>query len=57
MYAGGLDSHLEAPHVSRVPCILQTVLVALQEELEEEPAMEDIEHESAADKLNAKRVN
>lgn len=30
--------HLKTPHVSRVPCILQAVLVTLQEELEEEPA-------------------
>lgn len=30
--------HLKTPHVSRVPCVLQAVLVALQEELEEEPA-------------------
>ena len=34
----GFHSHLETPHVPWVPCVLQTVLVALQEELEEEPA-------------------
>ncbi len=31
------DDHLEATHVSRVPGILQTVLVALEEELEKVP--------------------
>lgn len=30
-------SHLKTPHVSRVPCVLQAVLVTLEEELEEEP--------------------
>ena len=30
-------SSLESPHVSRVAGVFQTVLVALQEELEEEP--------------------
>lgn len=30
-------SHLKTPHVSRVPGILQAVLVALQEKFEEEP--------------------
>ena len=30
-------SHLKASHVSWVPCILSAVLVAPQEELEEEP--------------------
>ena len=29
--------HLESAHVPRVPGVLQTVLVALEEELEEEP--------------------
>lgn len=33
-----VTSHLKTPHVSRVPCILQAVLVTLQEELEEKPA-------------------
>lgn len=33
-----VESNLKTPHVSRVPRILQAVLVALQEELEEEPA-------------------
>ena len=33
-------SSLEAPHVARVAGVLQAVLVALQEELEEEPARE-----------------
>lgn len=32
-----VTSYLKPPHVSRVPCILQAVLVTLQEELEEEP--------------------
>ncbi len=31
-------SYLEPPHVSWVPCIFQTVLIALEEELEEESA-------------------
>lgn len=30
--------HLKTPHVPGVPCVLQAVLVTLQEELEEEPA-------------------
>ena len=32
--------HLEAAHIPRVAGILEAVLVALQEELEEEPARE-----------------
>lgn len=36
-------SHLKTSHVSRVPCILQAVLVTLQEELEEEPAQAEKE--------------
>ena len=35
---GGND-HLEPPHVARVASILQAVLVTLQEEFQEEPAM------------------
>lgn len=34
--ASRLDFYLEPPHVSRVSCIFQTVLIALQEELQEE---------------------
>lgn len=30
-------AYLKTPHVSRVPCILQAVLVTLKEELQEEP--------------------
>lgn len=30
-------TYLKTPHVSRVPCILQAVLVTLEEELQEEP--------------------
>lgn len=32
-----LQTHLEATHVSGIPCVLQAVLVAFEEELEEEP--------------------
>ena len=35
--------HLESAHVSWVPCILQTVLIALEEEFEEES---EIEHKT-----------
>lgn len=33
-------SHLESAHVSWIPCILQTVLIALEKELQEESERE-----------------
>lgn len=33
-------SHLESAHVSRIACILQAVLIALEKELEEESEKE-----------------
>ena len=44
-------SHLKTPHVSRVPGILQAVLVALQEELEEEPVHAEREAGKGRDEL------
>ena len=37
----GGDDNLEPPHVSRVSSILQTVLITLEEELQEEPDNND----------------
>lgn len=38
-------THLKTPHVSRVPCVLQAVLVTLEEELEEEPVYAEEERQ------------
>ena len=40
----GRVSSLESPHVTRVAGVFQTVLVALQEELEEEPERREKEN-------------
>lgn len=45
-----LDFYLEPPHVSRVSCIFQTVLIALEEELQEES-------ERCVDKTGKKKRN
>jgi len=33
-----MSSYLKSSHVSRIACILQTILVTLEEELKEKPA-------------------
>ena len=46
-------THLEAPHVSWVARVLEAVLIALQEKLEEKPGTE-AEREKKCNQLRAK---
>ena len=36
-----IETYTEAPHVSGIPCVLQTILVAFKEKFQKESAKKD----------------
>ena len=66
VYSGERMSSLESPHVPRVAGVLQAVLVALEEKLEEEPAREKrslfkssryLQYKSRWDRINQRSIS